>query len=360
MTGKDPKLPSTFARVAFVVPARNAAHTIADTLKSIFAQDWPSDRYEVIVVDNGSTDGTLEIVRQYPVKLLFEPKRGRSAPRNRGMAAVSPDTAFIASVDADVELPTDFLKTLIATMDRPWIVAAQAAVLRIRKEIREEPASEYKLAHYYIPFLDTCAMVFRREALDFVQGFDEDLERHVDMDFSFRLLSSGYAFAWVPRTVVIKHHELSKRQAFYRGLESGKSSFKLGRKWRHIIRVSTFSLIVDRVKNWIMPIIRDYKNHNPAIKVTIPEMIGRIVGHYVFYLTSFRGNRDAFHVVTTIPSIIGPERYLLITPEGCKVYDAPNQRVVTLDRKDTESLIAHLDGKETSESRALIYRLYEG
>lgn len=346
MTDKDQMFPSTFAHVSFVVPARNAENTIADTLRSIFAQDWPSNRYEVIVVDNGSTDGTPEIVRQFPVKLLFESKRGRSAPRNRGLAAISPETAFIASVDADVELPKDFLKTLVAAMDQPWIVAAQAAVLRIRKEVREEPVSEYKLAHYYIPFLDTCAMVFRREALNFVQGFDEELERNVDMDFSFRLLACGYAFAWVPGTVVMKHHELNNRQAFVRGWESGKSTYQLNRKWRRIIRASTVRLAFDRVRGWIMPIIGDIKKRNPAWNVTISETSGRVISYFFHFFSGLKITKSTYPVATKIPAIIGTEQYLLFEGDRCMVYDALNHKINRLDRMDTKILISRIDGQE--------------
>ena len=49
-----------------------------------------------------------------------------------------------------------------------------------------------------VPFIDTCSVVFCKKASDDAKGFDEELARGVDMDFSFRLLSSGYAFSWVP------------------------------------------------------------------------------------------------------------------------------------------------------------------
>jgi glycosyltransferase involved in cell wall biosynthesis len=347
-------------KVGFVVPAYNAAGTIAGTLDSIFAQDWPRDLMEIVVVDNGSADGTPEIVRRYPVKLEFERKRGRSAPRNRGIAAASPETTLIASVDADVEIPSDFLKTLVSAMDRPWIGAAQAAVARIRKEGREEPSREYKLAHYYMPFLDTCAVVFRREAFDAAHGFDEELARNIDMDFSFRLLACGYAFAWVPDAVVEKHHELSGKQAFRRGCEAGKASYQLNAKWRRRIHRSEAGLALDRVRGWTLPLVRRLLKREPGAMVLAAETAGRVVSWTWYRLAGSPTTRGSFAPATRLPEVLGPERYLLLHGATCSIYDGPTRRKVCLSEEDTATIRELVDNGGDAMGLALAYHLKLG
>jgi glycosyltransferase involved in cell wall biosynthesis len=88
--------------VSFVVPARDAADTIAVTLESLLRQTYR--HLEVVVVDDGSTDRTADVVRSFAardarVRLIVQPQRGGAAARNRGIRAAS--GAFVAPVDAD-------------------------------------------------------------------------------------------------------------------------------------------------------------------------------------------------------------------------------------------------------------------
>jgi len=292
------------------------------------------------------------------VTLVHESKRGRSAPRNRGVAAASPEATLIASVDADVEIPPDLVKNLVAAMDRPWIGAAQAAVARLRKESREEPSRDYQLAHYYMPFLDTCAMIFRREAYDAAHGFDEELARSIDMDFSFRLLACGYAFAWVPGTVVDKHHELSRKQAFRRGVEGGKSAYQLNAKWRHLLNRSTTGLAFDKLKSWTLPLVRQVVALKPTAPTFAAEVAGRIVSYTYHRAVGAATTRTSFTPVTRLPSVLGPERYLLLEGERCTIYDASAQRTLRLDEADTALLKTLLDGDTPEGAEELRGKLW--
>nr|QNO41820.1 glycosyltransferase AglE [Methanosarcinales archaeon ANME-2c ERB4]QNO42776.1 glycosyltransferase AglE [Methanosarcinales archaeon ANME-2c ERB4] len=72
--------------VSVIVPAYNAEKTIKECVESLLNQDFPKDRYEILVVDNNSNDRTKEIVKEYPVKLLEEKKIQSSyAARNKGI-----------------------------------------------------------------------------------------------------------------------------------------------------------------------------------------------------------------------------------------------------------------------------------
>lgn len=92
--------PADAARVSVIVPCYNAAPTLPATIESVLAQTWRNT--EVIVVNDGSTDASLEIARRYEprgVRVVDQPNRGAAAARNAGLAQASGD--FIQFLDAD-------------------------------------------------------------------------------------------------------------------------------------------------------------------------------------------------------------------------------------------------------------------
>jgi GT2 family glycosyltransferase len=106
--------------VSVVIPAYNAAATIAATLRSVLAQTYRT--IEVIVVDDGSTDGTRAVIAAVAaadtrIVLLAQPNSGPAAARNRAIAHAS--GAFVAPIDADDVWHPDFLARLTAAMAEP-------------------------------------------------------------------------------------------------------------------------------------------------------------------------------------------------------------------------------------------------
>ena len=87
-------------KIAVVIPAHNEAAVIRGTLEAILAQEYPD--FEVIVVDNASTDGTAEVVRGFPVRLVHEPQKGLLHARERGRREACLSGAdVVANIDAD-------------------------------------------------------------------------------------------------------------------------------------------------------------------------------------------------------------------------------------------------------------------
>jgi glycosyltransferase involved in cell wall biosynthesis len=101
--------------VSVVVPLYNEERYIDECLRALTAQDYPEDRYEILVVDNNSTDRSLERVAAYPrVRLLHEPEQGDFAARNRGIVEARGD--ILAFTDADTAPHPDWLRTIAANM----------------------------------------------------------------------------------------------------------------------------------------------------------------------------------------------------------------------------------------------------
>lgn len=215
-----------FDSATIVIPVLNGQDTIESTVRSALAQDFPGP-VKVIVVDNGSTDQTCALVERHPVTLLAEPLRGRSRARNRGAAEAK--TELLGFADADCALPSTWLRDAAALLSKAWVGGVQA---RIQKHDGAPPPRDFIHARYFSPFLDTCALVTKRSAFTHALGFDVELGRNEDMEFSFRLLGAGYALGALPDTIAIKHHDLDQHQALRRGWHDGLNLALVDAKWR--------------------------------------------------------------------------------------------------------------------------------
>ncbi len=203
--------------MSVIVPTRNSAATLEACLRSIAAQDWPD--IETIVVDNGSTDATLEIARRLASQVLCEGAE-RSAQRNAGARRAT--GAPLLMLDADMVLQGPVLSACVAAMGGgadaivvPEISVADGFWGRCRAFERDLYDGEPGLQ---------APRAFRPAAFRHVGGFDESLSAFEDWDLGLRLRAAGYALARLPGTEArIVHSEgaptLSQyawKKAYYR------------------------------------------------------------------------------------------------------------------------------------------------
>jgi GT2 family glycosyltransferase len=221
---------STVPHVSIVIPCRNEVRYIAACLDSLFANDYPKDRLDVLVVDGMSDDGTREIVglyeRQHPgIRLLSNPKQIVPAALNVGIRAATGD--IIMRMDAHVEYPPDYISGLVA-----WLQGSGAdnvggaCVTRAANGTATARAIAVSLSH---PFgvgnaqfrlgtteprrVDTVAFgCFRREVFGRIGLFDEELIRNQDDEFNFRLIRAGGSILLVPGIVSYYYARSSLRQ----------------------------------------------------------------------------------------------------------------------------------------------------
>ena len=204
-------------RVTVVVCAYNAADTIGECLDAIARLRYPE--VEVVVVNDGSTDGTAAIAASHAgVRLINTPNRGLSIARNVGLAHASGD--IVAYTDADVRVDPDWLTYLVQPFAEPGVVAVGGPNIVppddpwIAQCVAQSPGApthvllDDRLAEH----IPGCNCAFRRDALAAIGGFDPRfLRAGDDVDVCWRLQARGWRIGFAPAALVWHHHRATVR-----------------------------------------------------------------------------------------------------------------------------------------------------
>ena len=201
-----PPLPKT-PKVSVVICAYNAESTMDACMRSLQELRYPN--YEVIVVDDGSTDATREIAERYPVKVISQPNKGLSVARNVGAQAATGE--IIAYTDSDCVVDPDWLTYLAYKFEYGGFVAVGGPNLpppeasRIPACVAASPGgpTHVLLNDEVAEHIPGCNMAFRRSALDEVSGFDPVYRAAGDdVDLCWRLQNVGHPIGFSPAAMV--------------------------------------------------------------------------------------------------------------------------------------------------------------
>jgi cellulose synthase/poly-beta-1,6-N-acetylglucosamine synthase-like glycosyltransferase len=210
----------TLPFVSIVVPARNAEQTVGECLESMMRLDYDPERREILVVENASTDRTGEIIRDHPVRCLFESRRGASAARNRGVEAARGE--IVAFTDADCVVTRRWLRELVRGFEAPdvWGVAGEIIAYPPRT-----PSERYLARHKARwqapalqatrPFAVTSNVAFRRATFDRLGLFDTRLIKAQDKDFGWRFHADPeLRLVYSPEALVLHRHRTTAWKLF--------------------------------------------------------------------------------------------------------------------------------------------------
>ncbi|MGA9857824.1 MAG: glycosyltransferase, partial [Solirubrobacteraceae bacterium] len=185
-------------RVSAVVPARNAEHWIESCLSAIRAND-PA---EIILVDGGSTDRTVELARPWVDKVLDDGGTGVAAARMMGVASAS--QPWVALVDADVVLPPEALRDLDQERRNRHLVALQAGLHSVGAgDYWSKSLADHHNQGQSKQWFGVCASLVSRDVL-LANPLDGDLRSGEDIDLRIRLTSAGFPVG-VSETMVGQH-----------------------------------------------------------------------------------------------------------------------------------------------------------
>ncbi len=210
--------------ISFVVIAYNEEHHVCRCLEAIEAQEGLGI-HEIIVVDDGSTDATADLVREMQVRndslrLIGQANRGRGAARAAGVKAASGE--LIAMVDADICLPSTWLGTCLSSIENYDVVGGTAV-------------PDGDVAYLYNTFRLTAVGapatatitgnngLYRRQVFEHVM-FDEELCEGEDIDINHELLANGYRLACLPGLVVEHREDKSLAESVAWLYESGRGA----------------------------------------------------------------------------------------------------------------------------------------
>ncbi|MEW6716690.1 MAG: glycosyltransferase [Chloroflexota bacterium] len=211
--------PSKPSRFSFIIPTYNRCQSLRQCLLTATNQDHPN--YEIIVIDDASTDNTREMVQdEFPAVnyLRQEKNRGPATARNRGIQIATGE--FIAFTDDDCIVPPNFLSSLAKGYELyPEAAGVGAYVEALDELIEHNMFAQYEayMTHQVYgagtePYLGglecpaggTCAMSYKRAVLDAVGGFDESFPAPggEDTDLKLRVVQGGDQLLYIPLKIL--------------------------------------------------------------------------------------------------------------------------------------------------------------
>jgi cellulose synthase/poly-beta-1,6-N-acetylglucosamine synthase-like glycosyltransferase len=175
----------------------------------------PADQFEIIVVDDGSTDNTADIARQAGVRVVSQPNAGAAAARNLGAHFAGGD--LLLFTDADCLPAPDWVAQMCAPFAADPTLAGAKGVYRTRQPeltarfVQMEYQDKYDrmLGTERIDFVDTYSAAYRRDLFLQMGGFDTAFPGASveDQEFSFRLAEAGYRLIFIPEAKVWHTHD---------------------------------------------------------------------------------------------------------------------------------------------------------
>ena len=276
-------------KVSVILLTKNSAPTVEKSIGSIFQQTRQPD--EVVVVDGSSSDGTLEVVKKYPVKLVTEPGLGFGHARNIGVKNASGDIVFF--LDSDCYAEPNWIGNALPHLDSNPEIAGVTGQTRLWNT--ESPVARF-LAYVggrmnmptersFMKIAPTMNLALKREVIDEVGGFDETLIRCEDTDLTYKI-SQNHKILYEPSVMIqfkgSPNFSTASRKCFRHFVGVGQLFAKHGLKSSFVrfnLPIRGFLLIAALLSIFLLPW------HVPTIlfSILLAEFIYKSMKLYVRY-----------------------------------------------------------------------------
>ncbi|MFZ5447754.1 MAG: glycosyltransferase [Thermodesulfobacteriota bacterium] len=198
-----------------VIPVFNEAQRLGDCLTSLVRQAGSNQEIEIIVVDDGSTDATPDVVRNFPeVRLLRQLRQGPAAARNLGAREARGE--IVLFTDGDCIPLENWVQEMLAPFQaEPDLIGTKGVYITRQRsltarfvQLEYEDKYDNLAKRQYIDFIDTYSAGYRRRPFLEAGGFDQEFPVACaeDVELSYRLANSGSKLVFNPRAKVIHRH----------------------------------------------------------------------------------------------------------------------------------------------------------
>jgi len=276
---------SDYPLVSVIIPCYNEEKYIGGSIESFLSQTYPN--MEIIVVDDGSTDRSIEIINSYSVTLVQRKHKGASHARNVGIQYATGD--YIVFAEGDARYAKNYIETITAPLKNKSIGGVLAGERRIlngnNSLVQKYLTIRFITAHELTEKKEReikGGWAFRREIFDEIGLYDESLICGEDTDFSERVKNQGYTFVWIPGTYMYHKEATDLLEFFKKSFWTGYRCREFRRRWiktgivQHVQQISVF------VATSALPIILIASSYNYLfLGAFLVILVGEIAGMFL-------------------------------------------------------------------------------
>jgi len=230
----------TIPWVSVVMPVRNVGEVVEAQLEALAAQVI-SEPWELVVVDHGSDDDTVDRVRAWqdrlPALVVVDASHLRSVGelRNTGIGAARGQ--LILNVDGDDVVASGWLAAMTRALSQAPLVTGPLEMETLNDPETaawrtDMPPDRPPNWHRFLPCGFTCNLGVRRDVVDQVGGFSEDLRLGIDVDFTWKVQEAGYQLGFEPGAVVHRRLPQGRMAWWRRNVRYGRGEPRLYRQHR--------------------------------------------------------------------------------------------------------------------------------
>ena len=199
----------TSIQVSVIVPTYNSGAALKKCLEGLEKQNFPTNQFEVIVVDDGSTDETASLLKQYSARYFYQDNAGPAAARNKGVELAKADVVLFT--DSDCVPDENWIKEMAGSLADPEIVGVKGAYETKQNALwarfaQIEFMERYKLLlkRKYIDMVDTYSAGYKKNLFLSAGGFDTafPMPNGEDADLSYRMSQKGWKMVFNPKAYV--------------------------------------------------------------------------------------------------------------------------------------------------------------
>ena len=221
--------------VSIVIPVMNRAAELSRCLKSLALLNYPEEKLQIIVVDDGSSDDSPTVARELGALLVSSGGTGRGPAAARNVGAATASGEILAFIDSDCTASSNWLAELLPTFADSKIVAVGGLVDGMCRESAvdhyENVMSSLSLGGRELTgasgddtfYLPSCNLLVRRAAFLKAGGFNDAMHVGEDVDLTWRLRDSGWTIAYLPLGKIYHEHRSSIRSFMSRRFDYGTS-----------------------------------------------------------------------------------------------------------------------------------------